>query len=195
MCLVGYLGIFGLLSMKAALEVATIIATITKNAAIVECFPPLSPTISPRVTPSETSLRATFVFVFCQASCFSQKESRRCCCPSDRGHLCLQALARPKTSSQSAPTTVTKQILLFQKYHDFLNCWSKYPQDSLQVIFVHISTLRAVGRRRLFESPLQHNLCTLYTRPGKIATCVHCTHCDQGTQHSCDTTVCRLSGT
>ena len=98
--LVGYLGILGLLSMKAALEVATIIATITKNAAITECFPPLSPTISPRVTPSETSLRATFVFVFCQASCFSEKESRRCCCPSDGGHLCLQALARPKTSSQ-----------------------------------------------------------------------------------------------
>ena len=86
--------------MKAALEVATIIATITKNAAITECFPPLSPTISPRVTPSETSVRDPVVFVFCQASCFSQKESRRCCCPSDRGHLCLQALARPKTSSQ-----------------------------------------------------------------------------------------------
>ena len=117
--LVGYLGIFGLLSMKAALEVATIITTITKNAAIIECFPPLSPTISPRVTPSETSLRDPFVFVFCQASCFSQKESRRCCCPSDGGHICLQALARPKTSSQSAPTTVTKRILLLQKYHDF----------------------------------------------------------------------------
>ena len=111
MCLVGYLGIFGLLSMKAALEVATIIATITKNAAITECFPPLSPTISPRVTPSETSLRATFVFVFCQASCFSQKESRRCCCPSDRGHLCLQALARPKTSSQPGADNSTQANL------------------------------------------------------------------------------------
>ena len=97
--LVGYLGILGLLSMKAALEVATIIATITKNVAIVECFPPLSPTISPRVTPSETSLRL-FSYFALEASCFSQKESRRCCCPSDGRHLCLQALARPKTSSQ-----------------------------------------------------------------------------------------------
>ena len=171
--------------MKAALEVATIIATITKNAAIVECFPPLSPTISPRVTASETSLRL-FSYFALEASCFSQKESRRCCCPSDGRHLCLQALARPKTSSQLGADNSNKADFTLSTVAKIL--WSsklliKYPQDSLQVIFVHISTLMSVGRRRLFESPLQHNLCTLYTL------------WSGNTTHSCDTTVCRLSAT